>query len=304
MVRSRFISVCSALLSLLAAWPVDAAAPEWILPPVSAPRVQHHTFESAAARTQVSCHVYTPAVYDTEPARRFPVLYWLHGTGGGAQGIAPLSAYLDRAMRDGKIPPALVVFPNGMATSMWCDSKDGAVPMETVVVKDLVAHIDTAFRTIARREGRIIEGFSMGGYGAARLGLRHPDIFGAVSILAGGPLDLEFAGPRATADAAEHDRILKEVYGGDMEFFKAQSPWMQAAQNAERVMAQPTAIRIVVGRQDSTGPLNRRLSDRFTALGIKHTFTVLPGVGHSAMPLLDALGGKNWEFYRAAFGSL
>ena len=137
-----------------------------------APRVEFHTFDSAAAKAKVSYHLYTPEAYDTEKEQRFPVLYWLHGTGGGRAGIAPLSAFFDRAIREGKIPPMLIVFPNGLATSMWCDSKDGSVPMETVVVKELVPHVDATFRTVAAREGRLIEGFSMGGYGAARLGLQ------------------------------------------------------------------------------------------------------------------------------------
>lgn len=279
-----------------------AATSSWMLPAITAPRVESRRFTSAAAKTEVSYHIYTPEIYDTEKERRFPVLYWLHGTGGGSQGIAPLSAYFDRAIREGKVPPVLIVYPNGMATSMWCDAKGGSVPMETVVVKELVPHIDASFRTIAKREGRIIEGFSMGGYGAARFGLKYPDVFATVSILAGGPLDLEFSGPRALANPEEHDRILKEVYGGDLNHYQAQSPWMLAEQNARRVIEMPTTIRIAVGRQDNTGPLNRRLSDRFTQLGIKHTFTALPNVGHNPMNLLNALGETNWSFYRAALG--
>lgn len=224
----------AALISMLASHSGTASADGdgWITQEIRAPRVRCHTFLSAAAKAEVSFHIYTPEVYDTEKDKRFPVLYWLHGTGGGAQGMAPLSAYFDRAILHGKIAPMLVVFPNGMATSMWCDAKNGSVPVETVVVKELVPHVDAMFRTIARREGRVIEGFSMGGYGAARNGLKYPEIFATVSILAGGPLDLDFAGPRATANPAEHDRILKEVYGGDMDCFKSQSPWMLAQQNA------------------------------------------------------------------------
>ena len=106
--------------------------------------------------------------------------------------VSRLVTYFDRAVRSAYIPPVIVVFPNGLAESMWCDSKDGRVPMETIVVKELLPYIDRTFRTIASREGRMIEGFSMGGYGAARLGLKHHELFGAASVLGAGPLQREF----------------------------------------------------------------------------------------------------------------
>jgi len=278
----------------------QAQSPALVTPSVGAPRVEFHTFESQAAKAEVSFHLYTPEVYNTEKDRRFPVLYWLHGTGGGQGGIAPVSAWFDAAIRESKIPPMLVVFPNGLASSMWCDSKDGRVPMETIVVKELIPHIDATFRTIATREGRLIEGFSMGGYGAARLGLKYPDVFAGFSCLAGGPLDLDFAGPRATGNPGERERILRDTFGGDLDYFRAQSPLTLAAQQADAVRGK-LCIRIAAGLRDNTGPLNRVFSDRLTELQIEHTFTKVPGVGHDTLALLKGLGEANWEFYRAAF---
>jgi arylsulfatase len=292
----------AAIALVLAVAQVNAAdTPSWVLPAIRAPRVQQRTFDSAAAKTKVSFFIYTPKVYDTEKERRFPVMYWLHGTGGGLGGVPELAARFDSAIEAGKTPPMLVVFANGLATSMWCDSKDGSVPMETVVVKELVPHVDAAFRTIASREGRLVEGFSMGGYGAARLGFKHPDVFGAVSVLAGGPLDLEFKGPRAGAKPEERERILQTVYGGDMEHFKAQSPWVLAERNAA-VLRDRSRVRMATGARDFTLELNRRFSEHLKKLDIPNTFTVPPGVGHSASALLDALGEENWRFYRAVFG--
>ncbi len=89
--------------------------------------------------------------------------------------------------------------------------------LEPILINELLPHIDATYRTIATREGRIIEGFSMGGYGTARSGLKYPQLFGAVSILAGGPLDLDFAGPRATGNPTERERILKGTFGGDLD---------------------------------------------------------------------------------------
>jgi hypothetical protein len=281
----------------------QAQSPAFVTAPVRAPRVEFHTFESKAAKAKVSYHFYTPEAYDTEKEQRFPVLYWLHASGGGLAGIAPVSAWFDAAIREGKIPPMLVVFPNGLASSMWCDSKDGAVPMETIVIKELIPHIDATFRTIAKREGRIIEGFSMGGYGAARLGFKYPQLFGAVSILAGGPLDLDFAGPRATGNPTERERILNGTFGGDLEYYRSQNPITVAQQQADAVRGK-VRVRMAVGARDNTGPLNRAYSEHLKKLNIAHTFTIVPAVGHDTLALLKGLGDANWDFYREVFATI
>ena len=61
--------------------------------PSNAPRVQYRAFTSAVARATVSYHVYTPVQYDSEPTRRFPALYWLHGSGSGLAGV-PMESML------------------------------------------------------------------------------------------------------------------------------------------------------------------------------------------------------------------
>jgi enterochelin esterase-like enzyme len=293
-----------ALLTALMLAPLVAfaqKAPAWVLPEINAPRVQRVLFESKAVGRQVSCHIFTPEVYERGKEQRFPVVYWLHGTGGGLPGVAPVSARFDAAIREGKIPPMLVVFPNGLATSMWCDAKDGSVPMETIVIKELIPHIDTTFRTIAKREGRIVEGFSMGGYGAARLGFKYPQLFGAVSVLAGGPLDLDFAGPRATGNPAERERILNSTFG-DLDYYRAVHPIAVAQQQAENLRGN-VRVRIAVGALDNTEPLNRAYSEHLKKLNIAHTFTVVPGVGHDTLALLKGLSEANWEFYRSLSGN-
>jgi acetyl esterase/lipase len=274
----------------------------WITPAVEAPQVEFHTFQSKAAATGVSFHLFKPEAYETARDRRFPVLYWLHGTGGGLAGVAPLSAFFDCAMRDGKIPPMLIAFPNGLPASMWCDAKDGSVPVETIIVKELVPHIDANFRTIAAREGRILEGFSMGGYGAARLGFKYPELFAAVSIFAGGPLDLEFQGPRATGNPAERERILQATFGGDLNYFRAQSPFTIAERNAAAIQGR-VRVRQVVGSRDNTAELNRFYSTHLRKLGVDHEFVEVPGVGHDTMALLQALDDRLWEFYRVTLAA-
>ncbi|MFC1596366.1 alpha/beta hydrolase [Planctomycetota bacterium] len=85
----------------------------------------------------------------------------------------------------GRVSPMIVVMPNGLrGNTMYCDSRDGQYPVETVIINDLIPHVDATYRTVASREGRAVEGFSMGGFGAAHMGFKYPDLFGVVSIAA------------------------------------------------------------------------------------------------------------------------
>jgi len=274
-------------------------AQPWVLPEVNVPGVQRVLFDSQAAQQPVSCYVFTPESYATEKKRRFPVLYWLHGSGGSTPAAAAQVAQrYGEAMRAGKIPPMILVFPNGLPMGMWCDWKDGSVKLETMMIGELIPHVDQTFRTIAKREGRLIEGFSMGGYGAARLGFKHPQLFAAVSLLGAGPLQLDFtdaprAGPRG------RDRVLGTVYGGDMAYFQAQSPWRIAEQNADSLRT-GLLIRQIIGDRDETLRFNREFHQHLDALKVPHTYRQLPGIPHNPNLVLNALGDENWAFYKQA----
>ena len=280
---------------------VDARV-EWVTRAVTAPRVTQQTFQSTAVGRLVSYHLYVPAAYDTDAARRFPVVYWLHGSGGGLPGIEPMARQVDEAIAAGRLPPCLVVFVNGMNFGMYVDWQDGSVPLETVIVTELIPHLDAAYRTIATREGRLIDGFSMGGYGAARLGFKFPELFGAVSLMGAGPLqpDLRADAPRASQARAED--LLERVYGGDPDHFRRVSPREMATRNAKRI-AEGTRVRVVIGTADETYANNAAFHADLQRLGIPHEWIVLEGVKHNPMHTLRALGDRHWQFYRAAFGA-
>lgn len=70
----------------------------WVTDVVKAPRVEFHTFESKTVGAKVSYHAYTPPAYNTNADRRFPVLYWLHGTDGGIDGVRPLAKHFNDAI--------------------------------------------------------------------------------------------------------------------------------------------------------------------------------------------------------------
>jgi enterochelin esterase-like enzyme len=291
--------LASSLASLLAPAAVAAPPLQWLTPVVEAPRVSYRTFESAAVGARVSYHLYTPAAYERDAARRFPVVYWLHGSGGGVQGIPQLARVVDEAIEAGDVPPFLVVFVNGLRLGMYVDWKDGRAPIETMIVRELVPHIDATRRTRATREGRLLDGFSMGGYGAARLGFKYPEMFRAVSIMGAGPMqDTLTRTPRASRKQV--DELLQEVYGGDQTIFRAVSPRRLAADNAA-VIARDSMVRMVIGSRDETFDNNVAFHDHLVGLGIPHDWIVIEGVGHDPMRLLQAMGDRHWAFYRKAF---
>ena len=291
------------ILADAVAAPADEGQPDpslpWVTAPASAPRVTFHTFESAAVQGKVSYHLYTPAAYERDAGRRFPVVYWLHGSGGGVNGIAELATRFDQAIEAGKTVPFLVVFVNGLPEGMYVDWKSGRAPVESMIVRDLVPHIDATQRTVAAREGRMLDGFSMGGYGAARLGFKYPEAFRTVSMLGAGPLDPDFERtPRA--NPRSRDGLLERVYG-DRAHFREVSPWEIAKTNAAAI-AKGTLVRIAVGDRDETFALNEEFHGHLDALKVPHEWVPLTGIEHDPSKTLDALGDANWAFYRKAFG--
>lgn len=83
-------------------------------PAAATPRAEYQLLFSEAIQAPVSYHIYLPPLYPLQPMRRFPVIYWLHGSGPGIMGIPALTQYFHNAIQSQKIPPVIVVFPNGL----------------------------------------------------------------------------------------------------------------------------------------------------------------------------------------------
>jgi enterochelin esterase-like enzyme len=272
-------------------------AVRWTTPPVMATGVSQVRFMSAAAGAEVSFHVFLPEAY-AGSTQRFPVLYFLHGTGAGTTGVAPLSRHFGDAMRRGDLAPMIVVFPYGLESSLWMNNRAETAPVETVVVREIVPLVDSMFRTDARPKRRYVEGFSMGGFGALRYGMVHPTVFGAYSALAPGPLQQDLTdGPPTTADARA--RLFAELFGNDIEYFRQQIPWHVAERNAD-VLRRGTLMQIVTGLDDVQLPWVSAFRQHLLTLGIAHEYIEVPRVAHEVLPLLNGMGPARWTFFRRA----
>ena len=112
----------------------DSQNHEWITRAVKAPRVTQGFFDSRAAGARISYHIYLPAEYSANPQQRFPVAYWLHGSGGVLPGVAPLARYAEKSIKGKKVPPFIIVFVNGLENVMYVNWKNGSTPLETIIV--------------------------------------------------------------------------------------------------------------------------------------------------------------------------
>jgi enterochelin esterase-like enzyme len=134
-----------------------------------------------------------PPNYDTS-GKRYPVLYGLAGFTGSGPMMLNLSAWqpnwqqrIDRLMADGKLPPAIYALPDCFTRYGGSQYRNSTAigRYEDYVIDEIVPYIDRTYRTIAGPEGRGIFGKSSGGYGSITLGMKHPDIFGAVACHSG-----------------------------------------------------------------------------------------------------------------------
>jgi enterochelin esterase-like enzyme len=133
--------------------------------------------------------IYLPPSYATERARRYPVIYLLHGYGGtdanwtGRQLNLPEIA--DKLFAARTVREMIVVMPNAFSLhkgSMYSNSVTTG-DWETYVARDLVVYVDGHYRTIPERPSRGLAGASMGGYGAVRIAMKRPDVFSSLYIL-------------------------------------------------------------------------------------------------------------------------
>ena len=153
-------------------------------------------FYSKSTDTSRRAFVYTPPGYDQNSQERYPVLYLQHGWGEneygwGVQGRA--AWIMDNLIAENKSRPFIIVMTYGMTN----DTRPGGLrsfdikPFETVLVDELVPHVDANFRTIANQPHRAMAGLSMGGMETKMITLKHLDKFSHIGLFSGGSISME-----------------------------------------------------------------------------------------------------------------
>ncbi len=181
--------------------------------------------------------VFLPPSYATHKSRRYPVVYALHGYSIGAEQWSHeihVPQTIEGAFALGA-KEMIVVLPDSKTIyngSMYSSSMTTG-NFEKFISHDLVAYIDAHYRTMRQRESRGLVGHSMGGYGASRIGMKHPDVFGALYIMS--PCCMS---PMTGGGPGPSDEMKERAIAAEKKVAAAKSPADLAAQSPGFAAAQ------------------------------------------------------------------
>jgi enterochelin esterase-like enzyme len=215
-------------------------AVKWVNPQLpKGPGLQHHVLNSTALGCEVGYVVWRPRHYDV--TKKYPVIYFLHGSNGTeSSDAAGFSGGVAKGIEEGLLPPVLVVFPNGGLSGYR-----GAV--ETMILEELIPLIDRTYPTLAQAESRAVVGFSMGGAGAVRFSVLHPELFAAAASMGG----------RA---------------GGEVD--------AAAEKNAPALRQRQVSFLLINGEKDHPNAF-QVLVKTVTAAGVEHSVVIHPNLEHN-----------------------
>ncbi len=195
----------------------------------------------------------------------FPVLYLLHGLSDDHSAWTRLTS-IERYVR---ALPLIVVMPDS-GRGFYCDAEQGFA-YETAIIRDLIGYIDTMFHTNPTREGRVLAGLSMGGYGAAKFALKFPNMFCAAVSLSGA---MGFAHrPFPTLSEQSWHREFARVVG--MDPVGGPNDLYTLAKGLDP--AQRPALRIDCGTEDFLLDDNRAFHTYLAEIGYSHVYAENPG---------------------------
>jgi S-formylglutathione hydrolase FrmB len=257
--------------------------------------------------------VYLPPSYADEPTRRYPVVYFLHGYTAHAEDYVGFLAVPDSAdtfVSNGG-QEMIVVMPDAFTVysgSMYSNSLTTG-DWEGFVARDLVGYIDANYRTLPNRNSRGLSGHSMGGYGTIRIGMKHPETFGALYAMSscclmnqapsqaqveaqlaqpansgGGFANAAKAQAAAWAPNPDNPPLYFDWPYKDGELqplvqakWIANSPLVMVDQYVPSLKSYSGGIAIDVGDMDTLGADNTRLNAALNRLGVDHGFEVYGG---------------------------
>lgn len=260
----------------------------WVTSPVPElpPNVTHHTFRSASMKREVGYCLYLPPGYAKDEKRRYPVIYHLHGAGGNETRSVYSASVLHEGIVASKLPEIIIVFPNGGRATLYQDSGDGRFMAETMMIKELIPHIDATYRTIADRKARCIEGFSMGGRGSTHLAMRHPDLFGSLFNQSGNVYHVSDA------------KNLPNAYlGSDPERLKANDPYLNLEKNLAYIKTN-LRIQVACGTADPDHLITvREYHEALTKAGVTHSYFEVEGLDHNQKKMIDGRKATWFDFH-------
>ena len=243
---------------------------------VASGRAECNTMPSKILDRDVGYCIVLPASFDADKAKRFPILYELHGLGDNEQFLVHSGLWnlVEDLWEGGKLKEFLIATPAGGA-SFYINSKDGRVRYEDFLLREFFPLIERKYRASPGRASRAISGVSMGGYGALHLAFRHPQLFSSVS--AHSAALIEKLPAFVSVPQSPRARVLGGVFGSppDTAFWDTQSPLVLA----HSANLSGMKIYFDCGDQDDFGfeAGAAALDKILTARKIPHEFHIYPG---------------------------
>ena len=216
-----------------------------------------------------------PASYAGSGERRYPVVYALHGLFEGESfwERRGLAAILARLREQGTVKDFLVVAVDG-GNSFFLNGRMGAY--QDLVTRDIVAEVESHYRAMPSRAGRALLGVSMGGYAALRIAFTDPGRFAAVATHSAMLLETI---PSQTEGAGRWQMSAFEAAFGspiDKELWAAADP-LTLADGVDKAAAPALYSDCGTGDRYGLAAGHRRLDEKLTARGVRHTLELAPG---------------------------
>lgn len=226
------------------------------------PQVDTIQVFAAKMNRPITTVVVVPEQYFTDATSRWPVLYLLHGAWGSYRDW-PTKKRLDKLATQYGM---MIVCPDGQDSWYWDSPVQPDYQFETFISHELVAYIDSHYRTRATRTQRAITGLSMGGQGALWNAWRHPDVFGACGSMSGG-LDITKFPDKWR---------MNERLGN---YADNQQRWVEFSLMSQLPNLKPGQLHIIIddGDKDFFYEVNVTMHEELLKRGIDHDFIIRPG---------------------------
>lgn len=273
----------------------------WNLPPSeellrTTAGLVHESFQSDLMETEMGYCVVLPSSYEKEPTRRYPVVLWLHGGGGNECSSVWTSQSWRGFDENGEADEVILAYPNAGRSSYW-DHDGGKILMESVIMDELIPHLDANYRTIASRDGRAVHGFSMGASGALKFAIRYPDRFCCAVAYGGGAIDLELT------QMPFVKQIIQRNLNDDPVLIRKNNTYRILATNQERLRKAQVSFLLICGKEDPWKDTAISFDRVLRNHGLQSELHLVPGVAHDIRGLMEAQGAAAVRFQNKVFQS-
>ena len=247
------------------------------------------TFRSKALGRSIGYGIYLPAGYNDEENkdRNYPMAVWLHGMFEDHERFHRRGGtnILDKMIGDGEVPEMIFVTADGGRSSFYVNGEKDRY--EDMITEDLLAYIAEEYRVSEKRCERALMGVSMGGYGALKIALRNPQLFGVVAahsaaVMPRDPGELEERFPWLKRWGGARGALGK-IFGDpvDRELWDRENLLVLAEQLEPKTLG-GLKVYMDCGDEDRYGfqEPNQELHGLLEAKRVPHTWRVVEGGNH------------------------